>query len=341
MKRIKLEEIQKKQRTESYIQLCSYIYEQIETGSLKPVKASKTNGKKPALYHEYWIIETDTKDSFDTELYEEELKYRMSTKISSDYYLRHLDQYHQDREWVLMLNQYLLQVQEQENIVPVSKNERSFQIWNREKFLQSGQGNKILKRCGTDTSQLSYYETSEPLAYYSRHRQTPQNLLILENKDTFYSMRRHLMEQGGTIFDIPFATLIYGAGKGILRSFQDYSFCTEPYMQAKGNKIYYFGDLDYEGIGIYERLAESFEDRQQIEPFTGAYEKMLDKAASVNGLPMTKEKQNRRISGRFFAYFSEQTAGRMKDVLESGQYIPQEILNIEDFAGRLTMNSRI
>lgn len=41
--------------------------------------------------------------------------------------------------------------------------------------MQQEQGKKILKRCGMNTSQLSLYETSEPLAYYSHHRQTPQN----------------------------------------------------------------------------------------------------------------------------------------------------------------------
>ena len=106
-------------------------------------------------------------------------------------------------------------------------------------------------------------------------------------------------------------------------------------MKAQENQIYYFGDLDYEGIGIYERLAEPFECWQyEIRPFTAAYERMLAKAQKVCGLPMTKEKQNRRISGRFFAYFSEQTVLKMKEILESGRYIPQEILNIGDFGGK-------
>lgn len=140
------------------------------------------------------------------------------------------------------------------------------------------------------------------------------------------------MDGGETIFGCPFGTLVYGAGKGILRSFQEFSICAEPYMQAPENRIYYFGDLDYEGIGIYERLAEIFEKQEHnIQPFTQAYEKMLEKAAQTAGLPVTKEKQNRRLSGRFFACFSQQTVRRMKDVLEREQYIPQEILNIADF----------
>lgn len=329
MKRITLDEIERKQHAESYEQLCIYIYEQIGSSRLKPVKASGTNGKKPALYQEYWVA--DTGQSMDYSAYEEELKYKLSTKISVDYYLRHMEQYVQDREWVLMLNRFFLETQGKEP-EPVSKNERSFQIWNREKFLQLEQGKKILKRCGVHATQLAYYETSEPLAYYSSHRQTPQNLLILENKDTFYSMRRHLLEQKETIFGISFATLIYGAGKGILRSFQDFSFCVEPYMQAAENQIYYFGDLDYEGIGIYERLAEAFAVQQyRIQPFTQAYERMLAKAQDVPKLPMTKEKQNRKISGSFFSFFTNQMVCRMEEILESGQYIPQEILNSCDY----------
>lgn len=333
MKRISLNEIEQKMQAESYEQLCIYIYKQIENGRLKPVKASKTNGKKPALYHEYWMIDTDVHTDY--QVYEEELKYKMSMRISTDYYLRHLPQYISDRKWVLQLNDYFLRMQGRKP-EPVSKNERSFQIWGREKFLQQEQGKKILKRCGVPVFELSFYETSEPPAYYCSHRKTPQNLLILENKDTFYSMRRHLLGQekdcDKKIFGMSFGTLIYGAGKGILRSFQDFSLCAEPYMQAEENQIFYFGDMDYEGIGIYERLME-VSDRQEIKilPFTKAYEKMLEKAQEAGELPQTKEKQNRNLSGRFFTHFKESSVCQMKEILESGRYIPQEIINITDF----------
>ena len=53
-------------------------------------------------------------------------------------------------------------------------------------------------------------------------------------------------------FGAEIGTLIYGAGKGIIRSFQDFDLCAEPYMKHPKNTIYYFGDMDYEGIGIYE-----------------------------------------------------------------------------------------
>ena len=144
-------------------------------------------------------------------------------------------------EWVLLLNEYLKT--KRENLHwQISQNERSFEIWNREKFLLKEEGKKVLKRCGLDVEKLNFYQTAEPLAYYSHTRKTPKNMLILENKDTFYSMRRHLLEGKKSILGVTIGTLIYGAGKGIFKSFQDFEFCVEPYMKEKKNQIFYFGD---------------------------------------------------------------------------------------------------
>ena len=207
---------------------------------------------------------------------------------------------------------------------------------------------------------LHIYQTTEPLAYYSHTRQIPQNLLILENKDTFYSMRRHLLDGGGKILGMEFGTLIYGAGKGILRSFLDFDLCVEPYMRDGRNGIYYFGDLDYEGIGIYESLAGMHAgmhpEGRKVIPFKEAYEKMTEKAENagrvkcenagdavgmnheraeivcgIENLPDTKEQQNRNIKGEFFMHFDKDCADKMRKILAAGKYIPQEILNIADF----------
>lgn len=328
MKRITLAQMEKNRRAATYAQLCQYVCAQIEAGHLKPLKASGLNGKKPALYNEYWIVEPEP----DYGVYEEELKYRTSPKISLDYYIKHLAQYEADRMWVRRFNDYL----ETHPFPPeqeISLNERSFEIWGREKFLRQEQGKKILKRCGVGTESLRVYDTCEPLAYYSHHRRTPQNILILENKDTFYSMRRCLMEKDSPIFHVPFGTLVYGAGKGILRSFQDYAFCVEPYMREAGNKIYYFGDLDYEGVAIYEQLSEAFlkDNGQQIAPFREAYIRMLKKAEEKEKLPEMKAGQNRGKMAVFLSYFAPDDADAMEQILADGRYIPQEILNISDF----------
>lgn len=339
MKRITLEKVIRSLGGESYQEQYDKVMDLIHQGKLRPVKASGTNGKKPVLYLEYW---TDGEKK-DYSGLEEELKYRMTPAVSVDYYLNHLRIYEEDREAVLCLNDYLKNHRDL-LLYSESVNERSFEIWGREKFLTKGPGRKILSRCGIREETLNMYGTAEPFAYYSHTRAVPQAVLILENKDTFYSMRRFLMEGADAMFGIRIGTLIYGGGKRVLRSFSDFELCAEPYMKQKENQFFYFGDLDYEGIRIFESLAGEFPG---VRPFIPAYVAMLEKAERLENaddvqqsdntgqclarLPETKEKQNRNLNGSFFSFFGEETAFRMKAVLEKDKYIPQEILNIHDF----------
>ena len=103
MKRISLEMIETQYKVTSYQKLHKKVLELMEEEKIKPVKASGTNGKKPALYKEYWMIEKPQ----DNSSFVEELSYLYVLSISTDYYLHHLNQYQEDRSWVLLLNQYL------------------------------------------------------------------------------------------------------------------------------------------------------------------------------------------------------------------------------------------
>lgn len=328
MKRTCLNDIESQYKIQSYKELYNKVMSLIQCEELKPVKASGKNGKKPALYNEYWIIE----EAEDNSKYIEELSYLFVPMISTHYYLNHIRKYREDRQWLLLLNQYF-KTNRNELKIPKSMNERSFEIWHREKFLKEEQGKKILKRCGISLEDLNLYETTEPLAYYVHTREIPQNMLIVENKDTFYSMRRHLLSGNSQILGKSIGTLIYGAGKGIFRSFQDFSLCAEPYMRNKGNVIYYFGDLDYEGIAIYENLASLFDKECLIRPFTEGYLKMMEKAKGIgeDQLPSMKEAQNKNIGTCFWDSFAKDSAYKMQQILQNGRYIPQEVLSIEDF----------
>ena len=101
-------------------------------------------------------------------------------------------------------------------------------------------------------------------------------------------------------------------------------------MKETANELLYFGDLDYEGIGIYENLSEALAAPWEIRPFAAAYLAMLRKGDGIV-LPQTKERQNRKIAGDFFACFKAADVLAMKRILEAGRYIPQEILHMEDF----------
>ena len=326
MKRQTLDQLLGRKLQESYSEQYQYILQLIDDGKIKPIQASAKNGKKPALHTEYWIVE----EAKDYSTLEQELLYQTDPTISVDYYLRNFPVYEAERENVRLLNAFLQRKRNRLD-APVSYNERCFEIWGYEKFLAKSGGKTLLRHCGLELDFLNCYPTAEPFAYYAATRETPQRILILENKDPFFSMRRALLDGRRALLGEPIGTLIYGAGKRVVSSFQEFTISAEPYMQAEGIELLYFGDLDYEGIGIYENLAEAFADQGNITPFVPAYIAMLDKADHAAKLPATKKQQNRNISNVFFSYFDDETVRRMKAILDQDLYIPQEILNISDF----------
>lgn len=324
-KKIELDEISKIYRLKDYQSLVDFIMENIEDGIIQPIKASGTNGKSPALHNRYRIIYIEE----NYEEYENELLYQLDSSLKIDYYIKNIRRYKEDRHYILQLSNYLSNHKDLLDD-PTSLNERSFEIWNREKYLQKEGGFRILKNLGVSLDDLNIYGTTEPLPYYSHHKDIPQNVLILENKDTFYSMRRHLLKGNHKILGLPIGTLIYGKGKGILKSFSDFTFCVEPYLSDKSNQILYFGDLDYEGILIYEQLVSVFMEEISIRPFKQAYIHMLKKA-NKEDLPLMKDGQNKNIGSIFLDSFETKEKAEIIEILNQNKYIPQEILSIRDF----------
>lgn len=323
---IDLEELNKLYRLENYGLLYEKVIQLVESGGLEPVKASGLNGKHPALYKRYRIVQVEK----DRSSYVEELTYEMSTLLDVSYYLNHLDKYEEVRQEILLLNHYLKQ--RKDEALYVSLNERSFEIWGREKYLKQEGGMTLLKKLGLPLKELKVYETVTPVAYYVQHKNVPQNVLIVENMDTFYSMRQHLMAGKSQIGGEKIGTLIYGAGKQIVKGFDTFMALGEAYLRHEGNNFLYFGDLDYEGISIYEHLAQRVRNQYTIKLFTVLYEKMLDKSKQmVASLPQMKEKQNKISLDDFLAHFESQQAKVMQTLLEKGEYIPQEILSRKDF----------
>jgi len=325
--KIDINEIKVFYNVKEYIELYQLICSFIENNRIKPIKSSKTNGMKPALYNKYIIV----KDEKDYRQYKNEINYELNPAINTSYYLKNMDNYEKDKSYILKFSKFLDNNSVDLNKI-ISKNERSFQIWHEEKFLSEGRGEKLLKNLGFEVSFLNIYETSEPLSYYSLNKTEPQNILIVENKDTFYSIRKHLMESdNNNIFGQKISTVIYGSGKKIYKSFSDFKLWGEPYFFNIKNIFFYFGDLDYEGIIIYERIYENFKEKLEIKLFKEAYMYMVDKYILNNlSLPKTKEMQNRNIREIFLDNFDDKYKKIILDILISGKYIPQEIISIND-----------
>lgn len=103
-------------------------------------------------------------------------------------------------------------------------------------------------------------------------------------------------------------------------------------MKDRRNHIYYLGDLDYEGILIFETLVRQFSEGVDIRLFVQGYLLMLEKAEAIGfeQLPDSKEGQNRNIGELFYSYFTPRQQEQIKSLLAMGRYIPQEILSEED-----------
>lgn len=334
MKKTKLylSDIEREHPEKSYEELYDYVCELIHKGEITPVKQARMNGRKPALPAVYWRYEREK----DYSQVFEELDFKLHPSIHTEYYRSHPDKYEKDAEKLWRLSGYLknngalLSVEE-------TMNERSFEIFQREKFFQKEGGVKFCEKLGINKQTLNYYETSEPLSYYSHSKKFPQKILIIENKDTFYDIRRYLQNTDREILGAEFNTVIYGAGKGIWNAFADYANGAETYFTA-GNELLYFGDIDYEGILIYEHLVkEGWLDISgesiTIKPFVSGYERMLDKAEQLGfeTMPDSKENQNTNIDRVFLDYFKEDRKAQMLKLLQMGKYIPQEIVNAHDW----------
>lgn len=330
--KVSLKDIMSSHPEKEYDEMYHYITDLIRKGELEPVKRAGMNGRKPALPLAFWryIEEQDYSEIL------EELKFQLHPLMDTSYYRAHPDKYEQDKEDIQRLSDYLTKNSELLDIKE-TMNERSFEIFRREKFFQKKGGLTFCAKLGISREQLSFYETSEPLSYYSHSKKQSQNIMIIENKDTFYDLRRYMQAVSNVILDTEFDTLIYGAGKGIWKTFVDYAEGAEGYFSSD-NRLLYFGDIDYEGILIYEHLVKhqwknSGGKDIPITPFLTAYERMLDKAQQVGleNLPYTEEKQNNNIDTIFLECFSEKRRTQIMEILEAGKYVPQEILNEHDW----------
>lgn len=149
--KITLENIISKHREWDYQTLYQYIVAEIKEGSLKPIEASGVNGKKTSLYNRYWVLGEEK----DYSKYEEELTFQIHPLLDVSFYKNNWEKYEKERSYILQLSEYLTNHQ---NKLTQSEttNERSFEIFQREKFLSLEGGKSLLKRLGVSREQLAF-----------------------------------------------------------------------------------------------------------------------------------------------------------------------------------------
>jgi len=281
-------------------------------------------GKKPTTHaglHKKYRIIKDSK-SKDNALITEIIR-NIDLPSAVDYYIRHPQDFINERDFIKTINDF---VKKDGNDV-VTINERAYELFSDEKFFKGDErsrGEAILKRLGLNYFDLRCVDTPEP--FFSFYRKDfflkdTRNICIIENKDTFWSFKKNALDSD-SVFDIDM--LIYGEGKKILSSFQ---FVEEYDIEPYRDKVYYFGDVDLEGVNIYCELRDKYYI-YNILPLCKAYKAIIE-IGKGHGLIKTPKQQRVSESNikKFTHFFDQPWDMEIIKLLEGGFYIPQEALS--------------
>ena len=309
---ITLEELSQRSSAPDYAAFVSEIRAYIERGLIRPM-GKETNGMHPPLRSRYRIIRAkqdmaDVKDEI----------MRLGSEFNPSGYLSRVQLYIKHRDLLRDLSSYARDKSAQLE-QSMSKNERAYDIWGNEKQLEEAVCKSMLRFTGWDT-RLNYYDTPEPFFDYLCHGPKSEDILILENKDIWYSLRKLFMESktDSLLYGRKVDGLLYGEGKKIARvgALEEYSkdgFAAYP-------SFYYWGDLDYEGIAIYLAVSEF-----PVKLFLPGYMAMLEFGRAQT----LTQRETAQISppgiDRFLECFDSMSASEIRTLLEAGKYIPQEI----------------
>ncbi|WP_347940331.1 Wadjet anti-phage system protein JetD domain-containing protein [Peribacillus simplex] len=303
-----------------YREMANAIIELAETGIITPVKSSKKYAMDDRIFNRYKKVK---KEELDNDRYKSEILTAYHHKMSMSYYLKNINQYKKDKELIKIISKFLNFESGGEPFLSV--NERSYQLFGDEKLLFSNKGNKILSNIGIKYTDLCCYLTYEPFFYYGFIQDEKEAILIVENKDTFFSFKKLFMEGIYSWNGISFSMLIYGEGNKVTKSI-DY---LEELQIPKNTHIYYFGDFDPVGISIFYRLKTS--NPRGVHLMAPFYREIWKhrKDSKVN----KDQEWNDSAIECFSSYFTGEEQIHYIQYLKGNKYIPQEALNIELLRG--------
>lgn len=275
---------------------------------LGEIKSKKRTSRTPSLAYHYRI-----QKHLLTEDYHKEIQfYRQlfDPAINLDHYYS-IDPaiWKRDLNYVTKIDQYIKQYGLPTEQVPAP--ERSYELVGNEKWIVEHGGKEVLERLQL-FQLLQIIPVSEPLmfAINPKNLQEKQQLhLIVENKTTYQGLLPALK-------DTVFSTLIYGSGKTIISSIEQ--FLIQFPVEAEHHFLY-FGDIDREGMSIWASLNK----RQKTSLAVPFYKACMTK-------PEAKGKENQReneqaIEG-FLEIFTNTEQTKIRTLLKNGYYYPQETL---------------
>ena len=248
--------------------------------------------------------------------------------IKIDYYATHAAQYAKDREFILRINNLI----RQNNFDELTVNERSYLLFGDEKAITMPadaaiDGNDILKNLKLTLENIKAKRVYEPFfytekKYFSLAGQAVRTILIIENKDTFWTLQQAL--KSGDLDEVNM--VVYGEGHAINQKFAYF----EMIGGSTSDNYFYFGDLDQEGIHIFNSLRKKFH-RYNIRPAVSLYTYILKKVGPEHAKPLRTRQQSGDSSlSPFIDFFDSDVKGEIKEIISEKKYLPQEIFNKTD-----------
>lgn len=318
-KTISIDEIKQNCKFDSQKELKDIIDNLIQENFLIPMRTSGFTFEKPEIFLKYKIPQKDYSEQL------EEIKKFINLDMS--FYIRNPQIYNEDKEVLIEIENYFLTKKQSD--IDLSINERSLEIFGDEKkLLSSGVGN-ILKRVNLSVLDFNTYESKEPFMYYKHSTSNKSgNVLIVENKDTWNTMKRILIDELD-IIGYYFDAIIYGEGKKIISSFSSISDKEYQEFNSKDNTFFYFGDIDSTGIKIMDGLVSKYSN-YKIKPFYPGYNYLLlkIKKAHIKIKENNKVKDDSHIDKNIIErYFKKEYVNEIYQLCLDNKIIPQEYLN--------------
>ncbi|NLV21250.1 MAG: DUF2399 domain-containing protein [Syntrophomonadaceae bacterium] len=282
----------------------------VEKGILVPVKKHGDNHKTIPLANTYRIIQSKI---FADHLQEiERLHFLLDPQIKLEaYYSLTASEWNRDLPYLLQINNYLQQHgwPNSEATAP----ERSYALVGDEKWIDEKGGKKLLERVGI-WSVMQIVSRPDPLMLAINQpvwNEAGSLHLVVENKTTFHALLEHMR-------DTSFLTLIYGAGWKVTADI--FMLDQQLGREQADARIFYFGDLDYEGISIWHAV----NSRRPVVPAVWFYRALLAKPAAQG---KTNQICNEEALSHFLTWFTPEEQKQIREILSHGGYSPQEVLN--------------
>ncbi len=300
------------------------LYKEIEhlkaLSYIEPVKNSGTNGNfKYPMHKKYRIIARIEVD----ENIIQSIRILHPVLLKSGYLMEHPLDYTEFHEVIEGLNKYLFTEQCGDFI---SRKERSYEIFGHEKILDENNVKGLLNKLQITNQILRFYDTPEYCFHdYIPVKKDNMTLLVCENKDIWFNIRRCMFERGWkSIFGVNIDGVVYGEGNRV--SQKDGALTS--YVRFMGDTqvtILYWGDIDREGFDIYKRTAE-VNDSLDISLFVPGYRKMIENAKNRILEDSPSSKKDGISFDELFKEFTEEEKTFLTEALRDNKLIPQEII---------------